>query len=66
MAYWNWINEVYDYDDACVKIDKQQEELSKLIIENARLREALMDIRELEAKKEILNQLDMKQPTDKT
>jgi len=37
MAYWNWINEVYNYDDACVKIDKQQEKLSKLIIENARL-----------------------------
>jgi hypothetical protein len=28
--------------------------------------DAMMDIRELEAKKEILNQLDMKQPTDKT
>jgi hypothetical protein len=48
MAYWNWINEVYNYDDACVKIDEQQEELSKLIKENARLREALEFYADLE------------------
>lgn len=30
MGYWNWINDVYDYDQACAKIDELNEEVSQL------------------------------------
>lgn len=29
MSHWNWINEVYNYDEACAKIDELNAKISE-------------------------------------
>jgi hypothetical protein len=53
MAHWNWINGVYNYEQACKRIDELNEEVSKLSVRLRKADKIILDLMEQHIKRDL-------------